>query len=59
MENKDKERWVAGIFYYNPSNPKLFVKKRSGLGYTINHGNIISWFIILGVVTGLLLYKFL
>ncbi|HUJ28098.1 MAG TPA: DUF5808 domain-containing protein [Myxococcales bacterium] len=30
--------WRAGIFYYDPADPALFVPKRSGLGYTFNFG---------------------
>ena len=30
--------WRAGIFYYDPQDPALFVPKRSGLGYTFNFG---------------------
>jgi uncharacterized membrane protein len=35
-EPKHDSFWKAGIFYYNPSDPALLVRKRSGLGYTMN-----------------------
>jgi uncharacterized membrane protein len=42
--------WKAGAFYYNPSDPALFVSKRTGIGWTINFGQPISWVIMLGIV---------
>ncbi len=37
------EYWQGVIFYKNPKDPRLFVRKRSGLGYTLNFGNRWSW----------------
>jgi uncharacterized membrane protein len=37
------ECWKAGIFYSNPDDPALFVRKRSGIGYTLNFGNSWAW----------------
>jgi uncharacterized membrane protein len=28
--------WKLGIFYFNPENPKVFVPKRIGIGWTLN-----------------------
>jgi len=30
---------IGGLFYYNPSDPAVWVEKRVGLGYTLNIGN--------------------
>ena len=35
---RNPQAWRAGIFYYDPEDPALFVPKRSGLGYTFNFG---------------------
>ena len=35
--------WKAGIFYSNRDDPALFVRKRFGIGYTLNFGNPWSW----------------
>lgn len=35
--------WKLGIFYFNPSDPALFVLQRFGIGYTFNFGNRWSW----------------
>jgi uncharacterized membrane protein len=35
--------WKAGIFYYNPNDPSIFVSKRVGIGYTMNFANLWSW----------------
>ena len=39
--------WKAGIFYYNPEDPSLWIEKRMGIGWTINFGNKKSWIFIL------------
>ena len=35
--------WKWGIFYVNRDDPKIFVPKRYGIGYTLNFGNRWSW----------------
>jgi len=42
MEMGDK-CWKWGIFYVNRDDPKVFVPKRYGIGYTLNFGNRWSW----------------
>jgi uncharacterized membrane protein len=43
--------WKLGIFYFNPENPKIFVPKRIGIGWTLNFGR---WqtFLLLAVLIG-------
>lgn len=44
--NQDDDRnWKVGMFYYNPRDPALVVARRFGIGWTLNFGNPISWFI--------------
>jgi uncharacterized membrane protein len=43
--------WYLGQIYYNPQGPAVFVRKRLGLGYTVNFGNRFSW-VLLGAVMG-------
>jgi uncharacterized membrane protein len=38
---------MFGKVYFNRSDPALFVEKRMGLGYTLNFGNPVSWFVII------------
>jgi uncharacterized membrane protein len=35
--------WKLGIFYFNPSDPAVFVLQRFGIGYTFNFGNRWTW----------------
>lgn len=42
----DDVHWKAGIFYVNRNDPSLFVEKRFGVGWTINFGQPLSYFII-------------
>ncbi|GIO44280.1 DUF1648 domain-containing protein [Paenibacillus apis] len=45
----DDHLWKLGVFYYNPSDPSVFVEKRSGIGWTINHAHPAAWTIV-GVI---------
>lgn len=47
----DDKRWVLGMFYYNPSDPSVFVEKRTGIGQTLNFGHPAAW-IIIGAIIG-------
>ena len=42
----DDEYWKFGIFYINRNDPSVFVEKRFGVGWTINYGNPIGYFVI-------------
>jgi uncharacterized membrane protein len=42
--------WKAGMFYYNPDDPAIFVAKRVGIGYTINFANKLAWIIMAGLL---------
>ena len=44
------ERWVGGIFYYNPQDPALWVEKRMGIGWTLNFARPASWLLLGGVL---------
>jgi uncharacterized membrane protein len=37
------DHWKLIIFYYNPDNPRVFVPKRVGLGWTVNFAKPIIW----------------
>jgi len=42
--------WKMGVFYFNPSDPSIFVAKRFGIGYTVNFGNRWSWTLLGAVI---------
>jgi uncharacterized membrane protein len=48
--HQEDNYWKAGIFYYNPEDPALFVSKRIGIGWTVNFAHPISWIIILAIL---------
>lgn len=54
----DDEYWIAGMFYYNPSDKRLNVEKRVGIGSTVNMahpaGKVIGVIGGLGIVAALL-----
>jgi len=59
-KNKDQSRpiptadhdeyWKAGVFYWNPNDPSLFIEKRFGIGWTINFARPLSWIFIVGII---------
>jgi uncharacterized membrane protein len=42
-EKTPDDCWKAGVVYYNPNDPVLFVEKRAGFGYTMNFANPWAW----------------
>jgi len=44
------QRWVAGLFYYNPDDAALLVLKRSGMGYTFNMARPAAWILMAGIL---------
>ncbi len=46
----DDVKWVGGMFYFNRSDPSLFVEKRVGIGQTLNFAHPAAWIIIGGIV---------
>ncbi|QXJ28598.1 hypothetical protein J5U23_01467 [Saccharolobus shibatae B12] len=48
----DDKYWKGGIIYVNPKDPRIWVPRRNGLGYTLNFGHGVSILIILAIVFG-------
>jgi uncharacterized membrane protein len=44
------QRWVGGLFYYNPDDAALLVPKRSGMGYTFNMARPSAWALMAGIL---------
>lgn len=42
--------WKAGMFYYNPDDPAIFVAKRVGIGYTPNFAHKVVWLVLAGTL---------
>ena len=43
---EEARHWKAGVFYFNPADPRVQIEKRFGLGYTLNMARPTSWFIV-------------
>ena len=41
--DENPRHWKLQVFYYNPENPRLFVRKRTRLGVTLNFARPITW----------------
>jgi uncharacterized membrane protein len=46
---EDDKHWKLGVFYFNPSDPALFIEKRFGVGWTINFGRPLAIVMFLGI----------
>ena len=54
----ESESWNLGVFYYNPDDKRIFLPKRTGLGFTINFARPLSiLFTILLILVIILLAK--
>ena len=52
-EPTPNECWISGAIYWNRDDAALFVKKRTGLGYTFNFANPWAWVLLGGIVLSL------
>jgi uncharacterized membrane protein len=50
LDPQSDSYWKAGMFYYNPNDPVIFVAKRVGIGYTLNFANKMCWFVLAGIL---------
>ncbi len=48
--NNDPSNWKWFVFYYNPKDTRVFVPKRTKLGWTINFANAKSVIVIVGLI---------
>lgn len=54
--NYDDDRyWKLGMFYFNPSDPAVFVEKRFGVGWTSNFARPLNWVLIAGLIVFIVL----
>lgn len=53
----DDSKWALGMFYFNPSDPSIFVEKRSGIGQTLNFGRPAAWIVIAGIILFIIIAK--
>jgi len=47
--------WKWRVFYVNPNDRAIFVKKRYGIGYTLNFGNRWSWAVVALILVAVIL----
>ncbi|MGH9530090.1 MAG: DUF5808 domain-containing protein [Terriglobales bacterium] len=43
LRETNPKHWKFLIFYFNPSEPRLLVQKRSGLPFTLNFARPAAW----------------
>ena len=49
MRADEDAHWKAGVFYWNPDDPAVFVAKRFSVGWTMNFARPASWLFIVGL----------
>ncbi|WP_025784329.1 DUF1648 domain-containing protein [Sporosarcina sp. D27] len=57
-EDDMDDYWKLGVFYVNKQDPSIFVEKRFGVGWSINFGNPIGYFVLIGPIVLILLITF-
>lgn len=58
--NRDEDKyWKLGVFYFNPGDPALFLEKRFGVGWTINFGRPLAWFIFILIIASAIILPIL
>lgn len=53
----DDAKWIWGLFYFNRSDPSIFVEKRIGIGYTVNIARPIAWIVLVGIIVIAILFS--
>jgi uncharacterized membrane protein len=48
--------WRLGIIYVDAADPRVIVRQRSGLGWTLNFGRPLAW-VILAVILGIVVAR--
>jgi len=46
LKDNNPQSWKLLVFYFNRSEPRLWVPKRIGLGFTMNFGRATAWAIM-------------
>ena len=46
VARKAERHWIAGLIYFNPGDPKLYVEKRFGGGITVNFARPMAWVLV-------------
>lgn len=49
----EEDCWHLALFYYNPKDKRLFLPKRTGLGWTINFAQPLAIVILILAIVGL------
>lgn len=50
MNRDNSNHWKWGMFYHNPEDPKIWVDKLYGLGWTLNMARPASWVILTAIL---------
>jgi len=53
VDDTPKECWRLGGIYYNPKDPSIFVRAQTGMGYTLNMANRLSYAFLITPFAGM------
>ena len=51
FKDQNPGHWKLLFFYYNPEQPRLWVRRRWAWGLTLNFANPMSWAVIAVILT--------
>lgn len=51
LSAEEGRHWRGGVFYHNPEDPRLWVPKRLGIGWTLNYARPSALWITLALLT--------
>jgi uncharacterized membrane protein len=57
-ESENDLYWKFGVFYFNPTDKRLFPRKRTGFGWTVNFANPYSVACLLAIILASIIASF-
>lgn len=60
QKNTSQGEWKWGMFYFNRNDSRIILPKADGLGWTLNFGHTISFFItglFFAIILGIVIYN--
>ena len=55
IDNEDDKYWFLGMIYFNKNDPSVFISKRVGIGWSVNHARWQAWLFYLVILVFLII----
>jgi len=50
IDKEDDRYWLLGMIYFNKRDPAIFIGKRVGIGWSVNHARWQAWLLYIGII---------